>query len=636
MLNAAAIWKSLTVIQRYGVAVGGACLLTLLRLSAHAQPSVGTVKGFSAVGGYFDPPHETQMKSLITGAEAEMLSGGRIRVKKKLKIEVFRVNGEREIVVEAPECLYDSSEHTADSPGRLQVQSGDGRFSVTGEGFRWQQDEGRLTISNQVRSVIQHPVTNSTALKELVITSRWFSFDATNRFAIFHEQAHGDDPEMEFTCGQLAVHAAPGSQSLEVVEAEQSPVFIGKPDGRRATADRAVYTRAKEHIELTGNVTWQQDRHSGRADRVEIYRLEKDFTADGHVAMKLPRESMGAGGALLSGTNATTANEHAPLLDLFTDHLHSRSNVTVIEGSVRLVDVTNRLSCDKLTLQSATGDPSNETATAEGNVVVEKGDGALRASRAVYTRSDAAVVFTGEPRWRQAQLEGQAERVTVHSETGEIRAENQVVVQVPLGTQSGASLAFFGEEHTNSGPREVKVFARAVTARERQVIFTGDVRLHQMPITGSEPRLRSDEMEVKFSAATNQVESLQARKNVIYEQGLPGVTNGPAIYRKLSARTVTARMDPATGALSHLVAEGDVQVEQPGNMATSGRATYTAATDLLELTDSPRVETPQMILTGARTLFWDKGKDRFMGTGPFRIQLKPEAVRRAGEQLKTP
>ncbi|MCU0784141.1 MAG: hypothetical protein MUF81_08890 [Verrucomicrobia bacterium] len=606
---------------------------------AQAQPSIGTAEDFTT-SEYFDAPNEKQIKSLITGAEAQPQPGGRYLLK-QLKLETFRATGEREIVIEAPACLYESVARTAGSAGRLQIQSGDGRFSVAGEGFLWQEREGRLTISNQVRAVIQRAITNAVteATAPLVITSRWFSFDATNHYAVFHEEVHGDDPEMAFTCGQLTVHAAPGERSFEVIEAWESPVIIGKADGRRVTADRVVYTRADERAELVSNVSWQQGRQSGRADRAVVLRLEKDFTADGHVAMKLPRESLGAGGLLLSGSNAPVAlaDTNAPLVDLFADHFHSRSNLLVAEGAVRLMDVTNRLACDKLTAQSATASASEETATAEGNVVVERGGGSLRAARAVYTKSEAAIVFTGEPKWTQAQMEGRAERVTIHSETGEIHAKNQVAVKLPVGDQRASFLTFFpAATDTNNAPQEIEVFAREFTAKERRVIFLGDVRAHQLPVTGSEPRLQCDELEVKFAAATSQAESLQARQSVVYEQGLPGLTNGPAIYRKLSTRTLTARSDPATGALLNLVAEGDVQIEQPGNRASGGHATYTAATDFLELTDRPTLETPQLLITDARTLFWDKTNHRFSGTGPFKIRFKPEVVKQAAGKLKTP
>lgn len=604
-----------------------------------AQPSLGTAENFTT-SEYFDAPNEKQIKSLITGAEAQPQSGGRYLLK-QLKIETFRVTGEREIVIEAPACVYDSVARTAGSAGRLQIQSGDGRFSVAGEGFLWQEREGRLTISNQVRSVIQRATTNAVteASAPLVITSRWFSFDATNQYAVFHEEVHGDDPEMEFTCGQLAVHAAPGERTFEVIEAGQSPVIIGKADGRRVTADRAVYTRADERAELVSNVAWQQGRHSGRADRAVVLRLEKDFTAEGHVAMKLPRESLGAGGLLLSGSNAPVAlaDTNAPLVDLFADHFHSRSNLLVAEGAVRLMDITNRLACDKLTVQSATASAPEETAVAEGNVVVERGGGSLRAARAVYSKSDATIVFTGDPKWMQAQLEGQAERVTIHSETGEIRAENHVAVKVPLGAQQASLPTLFPTAaDTNSVPQVIEIFAQEFLAQERRVIFLGDVRSHQLPITGNESRLQCEELEMKFAPASHQTESLQARRNVVFEQGRPGVTNGPAIYRKLSTHTLTARSDPTTGAWLNLVAEGDVQIAQPGSLAGGGRATYTAATDFLELTDSPVLETPQILITDARTLYWDKANARFAGTGPFKIKFKPEAVRQTAEKLKTP
>ncbi len=611
----------------------------VLALRAQPQTPIGTASDFSTCE-YYNAPHEKQARFCINGAEAQPQPGGRYLIK-QLKIEAFRVTGERELVVEAPECLYDTAQGQASSSGRLQVQSGDGRFSVAGEGFLWQQGEGFLTISNQVRSVIQRALTNAATDSPLVITSRWFSFETTNRSAIFHEDVRGDDPEVEFTCGQLAVHAGPESQqqdrSFEVIEADQALVITGKADGRRATADRGVYTRTDERVELIGNVNWQQGLQSGRADRAVVHRLENDVRADGRVAMKLPRESLGAGGALLGGTNAPVATDKNLLVDLFADQFHSRSNLTVAEGAVRLVDGTNRLSCDKLTVQSATVISPEETATAEGNVVLEQGGGNLRAARAVYTRSKASIVFTGEPKWTHAQMEGRAERVTIQTETAEIRAEDQVVVKLPLEAHRASFLTMFpAAADTNGTPQAVEIFAQTFTARERRALFSGNVRAHQLPATGSEPQLRSEELEVKFASASNQAESLQARKNVVYEQGLPGVTNGPAVYRKLTTHTLTARSDANTGVLLNLVAEGDVQIEQPGSQARGGRATYTAATDFLELTDHPSLETPQLIITDAQSLFWDKAKGRYTGTGMFKIKFKPAVVRQTGGKLKTP
>src|ERR1041385_3820381 len=122
---------------------------TLVRVPrARAQaPAIGTVKDFTT-SEYFDAPNQDKVRFTIKGAEAQAQSGGRFLVK-QTKLEVFRETGEREIIVETPECLYDSTQRTAISPSRLHVQTGDGRFSVEGEGFLWNQAASHLTISNR-------------------------------------------------------------------------------------------------------------------------------------------------------------------------------------------------------------------------------------------------------------------------------------------------------------------------------------------------------------------------------------------------------------------------------------------------------------------------------------------------------
>jgi hypothetical protein len=104
---------------------------------------------------YFDPPNQQQMKSRISGAEAQPEAGG-LLVIKQLKLETFDVDGKPEMVVEAPDCVYDTLNEVANSPGKLHVRTGDGKFHVEGEGFLWRQTNSLLTISNHVRSVIEN------------------------------------------------------------------------------------------------------------------------------------------------------------------------------------------------------------------------------------------------------------------------------------------------------------------------------------------------------------------------------------------------------------------------------------------------------------------------------------------------
>ena len=592
----------------------------------------------NTVSGYYPAPNHTRMQFQISGAKVQPEAGNRARIT-QMQLETFRLNGEREMVITAPDCVYDVAKRTASSPERLHLQTGDGRFSVEGEGFLWQGEESVLTISNQVRSVI-HRSTNAApgeVKPPLILTSRQFEFDMAKFRGIYRDQVHGDDPEMEFSCGTLTAAGSTNSQTFEVLMAETDVSLLNKKDGLRATGEHAVYTRLDERFVLSGNAVWQQGRQEGRADHATLDRRERSVDAQGNVAMRVPREAISAGGFFLSTTNppVAAAADLSPLVDLYAarfQYFAARSNLTVAEGTVRIVDETNQLTCDKLTIES-TGLPQ-ETAIAEGKVIVSLGDQGrgIRSERAVYTKANDEIVFTGQPAWQMDRSDGRADRVTIHNSTREIHAEGQVATKVAVGMQQGSLLKFFPDAgNTNQAPRVIEVFARELRARDRQVSFLGDARAHQSPVTGSEPRLRSDAFEFRFGTNANHVESIRATDNVIYEQGTPGMTNGPNVYRKLTTRTLTARTDSATGGLSDLLAEGGVRIEQSDSLATGERATYDAVTDTFEVTGHPKLETPQMTITDAQRLVWDKAKNRFSATAPYNIEFRTDNLRKSLE-----
>ena len=117
------------------------------------QNDVRHASDFSSVE-YFEAPHQQQMKSRLSGAEAQPQAGGLLLIK-KLKLEMFKEDGRLEYEVDAPDCAYDTLRGAASSPGPLRLQTGDGKFRVTGDGFLWRQNDSFLTISNHVRTVIE-------------------------------------------------------------------------------------------------------------------------------------------------------------------------------------------------------------------------------------------------------------------------------------------------------------------------------------------------------------------------------------------------------------------------------------------------------------------------------------------------
>ncbi len=147
----------------------GALLLALMLWAAPwfvvAQTSLLQgikVKDFSMPGDYYDPPNQSQMKSLVQGKEAEPLDAERYLIH-QLNLTTFRLNGERDMLVRAPECVYDTARRVASSPGHLEAQTADGAFFIEGEGFLWQQDSSVLIISNHVHTIIQNlPIKPST------------------------------------------------------------------------------------------------------------------------------------------------------------------------------------------------------------------------------------------------------------------------------------------------------------------------------------------------------------------------------------------------------------------------------------------------------------------------------------------
>jgi hypothetical protein len=92
----------------------------------------------------------------LSGAEALPLPGGLLDIR-QLRVETFALDGRTQVVVRAPQCSYSPFDGVANSAGHMELQSGDGKIHVEGEGFLWRQTGSSLTISNHVRTLIDMP-----------------------------------------------------------------------------------------------------------------------------------------------------------------------------------------------------------------------------------------------------------------------------------------------------------------------------------------------------------------------------------------------------------------------------------------------------------------------------------------------
>ena len=96
----------------------------------------------------------TQMKWMLEGTRIDPQPDGRILIT-DAKYRTLRETGEGDMAVQAPQCFYDRDQRSINSSGPIHVQTADGRFSIEGEGFLYQQTNSTLQVSNRVHTIIQ-------------------------------------------------------------------------------------------------------------------------------------------------------------------------------------------------------------------------------------------------------------------------------------------------------------------------------------------------------------------------------------------------------------------------------------------------------------------------------------------------
>ena len=99
---------------------------------------------------------DNRTQGRFRGATARVV-GPQVFDVSEMKAETLRSDGELDIVAEAPECLLAISTNgfVATSAGTLVLKQADGRFGLTGEGFRWDHGAQDLTVSNNVVSFLK-------------------------------------------------------------------------------------------------------------------------------------------------------------------------------------------------------------------------------------------------------------------------------------------------------------------------------------------------------------------------------------------------------------------------------------------------------------------------------------------------
>jgi lipopolysaccharide transport protein LptA len=428
-----------------------ALALVLLLGGGVFKPASGSAQNFGEIKGLklaepYGPPHETQTKSLLEAARARRLPDGQYLCK-EATLQTFAETGQRELVVNAPECISDAAGHSANSAGPLKVQTADGKFTLEGEGFLWQQTNSLLLISNRVHTVIQPDLlqsadksrTNSppSDAKGIEIFSQQFSYAKASGLGIYRGNVQAVGTNFSLASEKLTVELPMAERKLQSITAEQN-VAIDYTNAYtlHATANRAVYSADTGLIHLTDHPVWKADHREGKGDELVIDQTNRIFEARGHAWLKMPLEGKSAVGIFASSNAAPAAaagtNQY---LEIQSDNYEFRTNAARFWEHVLLKqwageELRGKMSCVRL---AATFSGSNElqNLVAEKNVVIENEDKRLTGGLAVYARTNGWLDLTLNPAWKAGAREGKGDLVRVHTEQEEMVVRGHAFLRLP-------------------------------------------------------------------------------------------------------------------------------------------------------------------------------------------------------------
>lgn len=532
------------------------------------------IKDFKAPD-YFEPPHHTQMRSLVQGAEAEPVAGNRYQIK-QLKITVFREDGGIEMRGEAADCLYDASARIATSPAPLQMLTGDEQFRIQGEGFLWMQTNANLTISNRVHTVIRKDLLESSAGTDSVsavsggenidVFSDRFNYDHPSSLATYRNNVRVRGTNLNLTAGTLALELPVAGASLKRIVAEENVAIDYQ--SAHITGGKAVYSVAEDSVRLTGNPAWRVEERAGRGDELIIDRTNTVFRANGNAHLKLPAAVAGGMGDLLAqGPIEPSAPASTNrFIEVSSDRYELRTNLALFHGAVRVTDLLNSqpqgtLSCGMLTV---TLNESNavQSVLARERVVVEQADTRFTGAEAHFRPAQSTVEFSGNPSWQFGKREGGGDRMTVDRANNGMKVLGNARMKLPSTDLDTASAA----EPGTAGPEEqfVEITSDDYEFQGGAGAFRGNVRVNSPQMS-----LRCDTLSVYSAGPGAPVERIVAEGNVLMDF---------------------------------------VEADQQRNRALGNRAVYDLAQNTIELTGKPLVVRDQNTMTGD-VIFWNRATD---------------------------
>ena len=459
-------------------------------LSTQAQPRIGEMKGFK-FAEYFSE-RQTQMKSLLEGATGRRRDDGTILLT-GAKLQTFKLNGDPEITVEAPQCVHDPKTRSVSSEGALSVRTADGKFALSGEGFRYGQTNQWLIISNNVRTTIHGDLVARTeetaraaptggATNEFEIVSHSFDYRSETGLGIYRENVRVTGTNVSLQSGLLTLELPMKERQLRKVSADEDVQM--DYSGNQAWGQKVVYDLETGLARVTGQPRWQAEERQGRADEFLIDRTNKLVVATGHAWLSIPSHNLGAT-ALLNPPRpgaAPPAASSNQVVEITSASYRVQTNLAVFNGPVALTNLADgqprgSLTCRALTALF-TGTNQISTLTAEQDVTIRQDENQITSAKAFFTGTNNLLELTGNPAWRSGVRTGKGDVMFIDGNRNEMIVRGNASMRLPaeeLGSRGGPGQPDAPPTTTGTNSQAAEIFSHDYTMRAESASFQGGV-----------------------------------------------------------------------------------------------------------------------------------------------------------------
>lgn len=429
--------------------------LFLCGAASSPDPTFGAkafqAKGFK-IGEPYGPPYEKQIKSLLEAGKALPLPGGKYLLSEGVILHTFSETNTAQLVVRVDQCFYEPTARSIDSSGPIQMQTADGKFTIQGTGFFWQQTNSSLIISNQVHTTIQAdllqtPSSNRTDnlsspdTGPLSILSDRFRYEGASGRGVWRDHVSVTGTNLALTSDVLTAEVPQAEHQVRSLVAEHQ-VIVDYTD-IHATGQRMDYAPDTGLVRISDQATWRSEQREGRGDELVIDRTNRIFQVNGHAWLKLPGQAMGDSG-FLSFSNSLpnrASSTGKSSIEIVCDSYEIRTNCATFRNQVQLEEhldntVRGRMSCKLMTATFA-GTNQLQTLVANEQVIIEQEDKRFTGGIAVYTQTNTTLEITQNPTWRSGLRAGKGDLLRINTLRNEMLVRGNASLHLPANELAG-------------------------------------------------------------------------------------------------------------------------------------------------------------------------------------------------------